>query len=112
MALLIYLKGNTQPLTMKGSMKDLEEKLKKLLEFHDPDGKQVITMEAWFGQPVMFFNPFELLSHVAEKKDSVVKKEIADTEKAMKEKQRAMDKAQGKNIIQKPNMFIPNRREH
>lgn len=109
MALLIYLKGSTQPLLMKGNMKGLTETLKEL---SGPEKEQILIMEAWFGQPIMFFNPHKLWSHVAEKKDSVAKKEIEDAEKAQKEKQKAMDRMQGKKVIETPGMSLLGRRGH
>lgn len=115
MALLIFQENNPQAIIVKGTMEELEHILEQEGEPSHPQG---IDFVDWNGVKVKFFNSHKW-DRVEEWTDEAVKDNIKKAKKkakeekaAMKAQKEAIEKMQGKNITQKPNLFIPGRRGH
>jgi hypothetical protein len=113
MALLIYQKDNPQqPIIVKGDMNSLNKKLDGFNHqerVHNMNSVNTITgieLESWHGNKIKFMN-YDSWSHVVEEKDEVVKKRLAEMEKAQKEKQIMMNKSRNPDLITQPQMMFP-----
>lgn len=104
MALLIYLKDNLQqPLVLKGNMEMLDKRLEDLSQ---PSNDWGMEFEAWGGNKIRFMS-YNSWAYVIEEKDEVVKKRLAEMEKAQKEKQIMMNKSRNPDLITQPQMMFP-----